>query len=101
MADRVGCGIGRMQEVGMGRGLPEPLEKEPYGQGSQVLFSVLKKPGLQGGQRVFTPDAGSFAAPSRSSLQIFGLAHLYMSCVCRNEISPARPVVGASAPTGL
>lgn len=61
--------------------LPEPLEYEPYGQGSQMLLLVLKKPGLQGGQRVFTPEAGSFTAPSRSSAQIFGMAHLYMSCV--------------------
>lgn len=57
-----------------------------------MLRLVLEKPGLQGGQRVFTPEAGSVTAPSRSSLQIFGWAHLYMSWVCRNGSRTAQPV---------
>lgn len=55
-----------------------------------MLLLVLKKPGLQGGHWVFTPEAGSFTDPSRSSPQIFGMAHLYMSCVCKHEVSKSQ-----------
>lgn len=52
-----------------------------------MLPLPLAKPGLQGGQRVLTPEGGSWAACGSSSLQILGSAHLYNSWVCQGSRS--------------
>lgn len=58
---------------------PVPFEWESLPHGSHDDELETKKPGLHGGQVCFSPDAGSFTAPSAVSLQILGSIHLYIS----------------------